>query len=147
MTKRTYGENERTTVERPIEDEKVLEAFADELGAEESAEKLLEDFEGSESFTAIAEYSLVHPYDGENFSTYLMHNEEVTASVELYIEASEGWTEVYGGEITYDAVDIFSPEEVVDVHREENLDGVQEVSSKKAPVERPESSVELAETD
>lgn len=145
MTKRTYGQNERKTVERSIEDEKVLEAFVDELGPEKNSEKLLEDVDRSDSFTAVAEYSLVHPYDGENFATYLMHNEEVTASVKLSIEASEGRREVYGGEITYDAVDIFSPREVVDLH-EESLEG-QEVPSGEVTVDDSESGVEMAETD
>ena len=145
MTKRTYGENGRTTVEEPIRDRKVLKAFVDELESGKSSENLLEEVEESESFTAVAEYSLVHPYDGENFSTYLMHNEEVTASVELYVEASGG-IEVYSGRITYDAVDIFSPEEVVDIQRQETLD-VKEVPSGEVTVERPESAVEVAETD
>lgn len=135
MARRTYGENERTTVERDVEDREIVEAFVDELDGYSSAEEVLEGVEDAENIKATARYNLVHPYDGKNFSDHLIRGDDVTARVEFYVEPEKSETEVYTGHVSYDARDIFSPAAVVGMEDDssgKNLieSGGEEVSAK-----------------
>lgn len=142
MARRTYGENERTTVERGVKDRAVIEAFVNELDGSSSAEEVLESADNSEAIEATARYSLVHPYEGENFSEYLMRGEDVTARVEFYVEAEGSETEVYTGHVSYDARDIFSPASVAGLEDDSPEEGLIMSSGEEVSAES-----QMAQTD
>ena len=146
MARRTYGENERTTVERDVKDMEVIEAFVEELDGSSSAEEVLEDIDDTRVVKATAEYSLIHPYEGENFSEYLIRGEDVTARVEFYLGPEKSDAEVYTGHVSYDARDIFSPAAVVGMHEDIVKDSMEE-SLIERDDESAASGSQLAETD
>lgn len=112
MARRTYGEDERKTVKRSINDKELLESFMAELGVPESSRGHLEMNNPDQDISGVASYRLIHPYEAGNFPEYLMRGEQVTARVELEVEGIGRETEVYEGHVTYDAAEIFNPGEV-----------------------------------
>jgi hypothetical protein len=147
MARRTYGEDRRKTVERSVEDREVIESFIEELGAEKDSENVLEPGNNPGGVEATARYRLVHPYEGGNFSEALMHGDEVTARVELYVELEESEAEVYTGHVTYDAGDIFHPRSVVEMEETEDEESEFDLEDEDIVDEDMEAGSRAAMTD
>jgi len=102
----TYGTS-RTTEERYIEDEKLVESLIEDLEGEEAvaAHRELTQFEGAK-----AVYNLDHEYSGDAFMECLVNGDEVTARVNLTVDYGSS-SEVYDGRVTDAATEIFSLQE------------------------------------
>ncbi len=145
MAKRSYVEDDRKTVKRSIQDRRVIEKFAEELGAEIKPERLLDGEVNPENIEAVARYRLVHPYEAENFSYALMYGEEAAAQVKLFVELPGAETQVYTGEISYNAGDIFNPASVVEM---ENQQGTEELDADKdLEIDRTNPGSAIADVD
>ena len=113
MTAGSYSGNSKEIVKTTVEDEEVIEAFISELESSEEASKLLEEAKNSNVLKAYVSYELLHPYDGEDFMTYLALGEEVTARTKFELHYN-GRRKLYEGHITQKAIDIFTPEALID---------------------------------
>jgi hypothetical protein len=98
MERRGYG-NGQVEEEFKLEGYEAVKSMVEELGFELPGEEI------EEGFSAEASISLMNP---QRYGTALLYNDEVTARVELDVEAAEG-VYSYEGILREDAYDIFKP--------------------------------------
>ena len=112
MTAGSYSGNGKEIVKTTVDDQEVIEAFISELESPEEASKVLEDAQESNVVKGRVSYELIHPYDGEEFVTYLTLGEEVTARTKFELWYN-GDRKLYKGNITQEATEIFDPEALI----------------------------------
>lgn len=105
------GREDESTVEKSVRDREIVEAFISELEDGGDSETVL-DRSDADKVVGRAIYRLVDPYCGDNFPSYLVNNDKVTAEVELTVQAGTDRA-TYRGMITDNAYDIFDPESVL----------------------------------
>lgn|GEM_PF-1984340 len=109
----TRSTNDWDTVNKSVRDEKLIRALISELESDEEAERLLERSEDANVVKASVRYELLHPYNGDKFINYLTVGDEVTARTKVEVQYS-GQIELYEGNISQDATNIFDPEALID---------------------------------